>query len=119
MIDSGLALSVHDVSDGGLLVAATEMALASRLGLEVNCDFVSCLDLLFGEDQARYLIETDDFERLVQLASAAGLSAECFGKIGGSAIAEESRIDGVSRLNVPLTALREASDSFFRDWMEG
>jgi phosphoribosylformylglycinamidine synthase subunit PurL len=117
-IEVGLAQSVHDVSDGGLLVAATEMALASGIGLEVSCDFVSFTDLLFGEDQGRYLVETDNFELLVSRASAAGLSAECFGKIGGDAIAEEERVDGISRLNLPLSALREASDSFFRDWME-
>jgi phosphoribosylformylglycinamidine synthase len=117
-IESGLALAVHDISDGGVLVAATEMALAGDVGLEVDCDFLSCLDLLFGEDQARYLIETDDYERLVHVANSAGLSATCFGKVGGSAISEERRVDGISRLNIPLTALREASDSFFRDWME-
>ena len=118
-IEMGLALSVHDVSDGGVLVAATEMALASNLGFEVSCDYVSCPDLLFGEDQGRYLIETANFERLVHLATDAGLAAECIGRIGGSAVTEESRVDGVSRLNVSLADLRAAHDSFFREWMEG
>ncbi len=118
IISNGLALAVHDVSDGGLLIAVAEMALAGNAGIELSCDYVSCSDLLFGEDQGRYLVEIDNFDELVRMANAAGLSAECVGKIGGSAILEEPRADGVCRLNVPLTALREASDSFFRDWTE-
>ncbi len=118
IIADGLAAAVHDVSDGGALVAATEMALAGNLGLEIRCDYIDCPDLLFGEDQGRYFVETSNFEEVMKRANAIGLSADCFGKIGGNSIVEEWRVDGVSRLNVPLTALREASDSFFRDWME-
>ncbi|HET9067530.1 MAG TPA: AIR synthase-related protein, partial [Amaricoccus sp.] len=54
---AGLVSAAHDIADGGLAVAAAEMALAGGVGVEVAAD-----DLLdptrwfFGEDQARYLI---------------------------------------------------------------
>jgi phosphoribosylformylglycinamidine synthase len=54
LIERGLAAFVHDVSDGGILVAIAEMALASGRGcrLEAAADAA----FWFGEDQARYLI---------------------------------------------------------------
>ena len=51
---------VHDLSDGGLVVAAAEMALASDVGVELNADLATthAHAFLFGEDQGRYLIAT-------------------------------------------------------------
>lgn len=118
-VAAGIALSVHDVSDGGLLVAATEMALAGDRGLAVGSEWLDdTLDLLFGEDQGRYLIETADFERLIDQASAAGLVVEYLGRVDGAAIWEDHRVDGICRLNVPLSDLRAANERFFREWME-
>ncbi|MCP5380546.1 MAG: phosphoribosylformylglycinamidine synthase subunit PurL [Novosphingobium sp.] len=96
-IDMGKANAVHDISDGGLIVALAEMALAGNIG----CSLTIPLDVAtaFGEDQGRYLIAApvDEFlENAIQI-----------GSVGGSTVA-----------GVGLTALREASDSFFRDWME-
>ncbi|MFM5931516.1 MAG: phosphoribosylformylglycinamidine synthase subunit PurL [Novosphingobium sp.] len=90
--------AVHDISDGGLLVALAEMALAGGKG----CDLSITLDTAaaFGEDQGRYIV-----------TASTGTSidgAELIGTVGGNTVA-----------GVELTALREASDSFFRDWMEG
>ena len=65
LISDGLVESAHDVSDGGLLVAAAEMALAGGLGLTfeaaaVPSDFDACEDSISGwfcEQPARYLLE--------------------------------------------------------------
>lgn len=119
-IVSGVAVSVHDVSDGGIIVAAAEMALAGNRGLAIGSEWLDgTVDLLFGEDQGRYLIETADFERLIEDASAAGLVVECLGRIDHAAIYEDHRADGVCRLNAPLADLRAANERFFREWMEG
>jgi len=58
-IRAGLVRSVHDLSEGGLAVAAAEMALAGRLGLLLN---VSGLDAkaavaLFAETNGCFLVE--------------------------------------------------------------
>jgi phosphoribosylformylglycinamidine synthase subunit PurSL len=62
-IAQGLVRSAHDVSDGGLLVAAAEMAFAGGLGLTVDLDAVPVEDdadefvIAFGESPSRYLLE--------------------------------------------------------------
>ncbi len=50
---NNLIQSCHDISDGGLIVAAAEMAISGNIGIKLlknNNKF------LFGEDQGRYLV---------------------------------------------------------------
>ncbi len=68
-MDSSLAASCHDLSEGGLLVAMTEMALGGDLGLEIDLSSIPDLgtdlehprtDLkLFSESNGRWLVEVD------------------------------------------------------------
>ena len=104
LIAEGKVTAVHDVSDGGLLVALAEMALASGIGAKIDA---MTSEFAFNESQARYL---------VTVAAGAELDRgkvpfERIGTTGGDAL-----VAGDS--TVALAALREASDSFFRDWME-
>jgi len=76
-IREGLIRSCHDCSEGGLAVAAAEMCIASRLGLELDVrnapvdSDVSRTDLcLFSETNSRYIVEVsesdaDRFESLL------------------------------------------------------
>ncbi len=50
--------AVHDVSDGGVLVALAEMALAGGIGAVVYDDEMRSAAEAFGEDQGRYVITT-------------------------------------------------------------
>ncbi len=119
IIASGQALSVHDVSDGGWLVAIAEMSLASGIGARILPDWLLAgADWPFGEHQGRYIVETRDYFGLLALANAAGVGADCLGTATGTALVDDYQDGRTVSLNVPLTALREASDSFFRDWME-
>ncbi|MCB0993406.1 MAG: hypothetical protein KDB16_20685, partial [Acidimicrobiales bacterium] len=54
-IREGLVASAHDISEGGIAVAAAEWAFAGRLGLDLDIgdDEFS----LFGEGAGRYLLE--------------------------------------------------------------
>src|ERR1700685_873977 len=58
MIHAGTATSVHDVSDGGLLIALAEMAIASGIGASLLAAPESIVPhaYWFGEDQARYVV---------------------------------------------------------------
>ncbi len=63
LIREGVALSVHDVSLGGLAAAVAEMAVLGRIGVEVDVERIpqrGCTradELLFSETQARYVVE--------------------------------------------------------------
>jgi phosphoribosylformylglycinamidine synthase subunit PurL len=96
-IDAGKANAVHDISDGGLLVALAEMALAAGLGCQLNIG----LDAVqaFAEDQGRYV-----------LTSPSGGFLEDAIQIG--------TVTGTQVAGVEINDLRAAHESFFKDWME-
>jgi len=113
LIGQGQVSAVHDCSDGGALVAIAEMALAGTIGAQVTLpDAANPAAIAFGEDQGRYLVTTADPEAVLRAAEAAGIFVTRIGTTGGSTVAGEG-------FSVALVDLREASDSFFRDWMEG
>ncbi len=60
LIRQGHVTAVHDVSDGGLLVAVAEMALAGDIGVTLvsdgGGDDIPDHAFWFGEDQARYVV---------------------------------------------------------------
>ncbi len=98
LVKAQAVTSVHDISDGGLLVAIAEMALAGGFGAQLDIELDAAE--AFGEDQGRYVV-----------TAPAGVEipgAQRLGTVGGSSVA-----------GVPLDILREANDSFFKDWMEG
>jgi phosphoribosylformylglycinamidine synthase subunit PurL len=102
LIRDGLASAVHDVADGGLLVALAEMAMASGIGAVLeNPTSIPAPGFWFGEDQGRYVLtaKAEDAKRIVARASEAGVPLRRIGTTGGQvlAVANERPI-GVGRL---------------------
>jgi phosphoribosylformylglycinamidine synthase len=111
LIRSGETTIVHDLSDGGLVAAAAEMALASNVGVTLNATSHEHAHFyLFGEDQARYLIATTDPDTLIAKAHTAGVHASIAGKAGGDVFASEAGL-----FSLPLQTLRDAHEG----WMPG
>ena len=61
IIKNNLANSVHDVSNGGLLIALAEMSIGSDYGVRVSKPkkLANLFEYFFGEDQGRYILEID------------------------------------------------------------
>jgi phosphoribosylformylglycinamidine synthase subunit PurL len=61
LIQNDLVLSSHDISNGGLIVALSEMSINSNFGIKINKpkNLTNLIQYFFGEDQGRYLIEID------------------------------------------------------------
>jgi phosphoribosylformylglycinamidine synthase subunit PurL len=78
----------HDCSDGGLLVALAEMAMASGTGATLlpAPEGVPEHAHWFGEDQARYILAAPDASPLLEAANAAGIPAARLGRSGGEAL---------------------------------
>jgi phosphoribosylformylglycinamidine synthase subunit PurL len=115
-----LALAVHDISDGGWIVAAAEMALAGNIGARFTSDYLLLNPAwAFGEDQGRYLIETNDWEELMNFGNAERLCIEVLGFTDGRALIDDSGTSQSSILNIPLADLRAAHEGFFPALMDG
>ncbi|UOA27568.1 Phosphoribosylformylglycinamidine synthase subunit PurL [Pseudosulfitobacter sp. DSM 107133] len=80
-----LITACTDLSDGGLALAAFE--LAEKTGVGVTLD-ASDTPTLFGEDQARYLVACnfDKAEALMTAAGRAGVPLTTVGKFGGDQV---------------------------------
>jgi phosphoribosylformylglycinamidine synthase subunit PurL len=91
MIHARTATAAHDVSDGGLLVAIAEMAIASRIGAQLLAAPASIVPhaYWFGEDQARYIVTVPAEQAGLVLAKMKGAGVACvrIGTTGGEAIA--------------------------------
>jgi len=98
LIAEGKATAVHDISDGGLLVTVTEMALAGSTGAKL--DALTTAEA-FGEDQSLYVITAPEGA----LAGAA-VPVKRIGTTGGDAVT-------VGSASVSLAALRDAYEGFF------
>jgi phosphoribosylformylglycinamidine synthase subunit PurL len=61
LIENDLVLSAHDVSNGGLIVALSEMVLSSIYGAKIYKPkkLNNLFEYFFGEDQGRYVLEID------------------------------------------------------------
>ena len=88
-IAAGLVCSAHDLSDGGLAVAAAEACIASGLGahLEIPASTARVDRLLFAEGGARILVSVAPAQGAAwqQALDAAGVPAQCLGVVAAEA----------------------------------
>ena len=119
-IREGIVRACHDLSEGGLAVAAAEMAFAGDLGAEIDANKAPLAmgsadraDVrLFSETPSRFLLELDpnDLPRLK--AALVGVPHAVVGSVtAGSELAIRA---GDSQLfSIPIQRLREAHQSGF------
>ena len=88
LIADGVVTAVHDVSDGGLLVALAEMAMASGIGAELESAPLAAHAFWFGEDQARYVVTATmgHTAGILARARAAGVPVRELGLTGADAL---------------------------------
>jgi phosphoribosylformylglycinamidine synthase subunit PurL len=117
LIGEGHVSTCHDVSDGGVLVALAEMAIAGHLGLAIDVPAGAgpLHAWLFGEDQGRYVIsiEAGAVEAVKQAAATAEVAAQVIGVAGGDRLT----VDGAHAIS--LDALRESHEAWLPGFMAG
>ena len=113
-ISAGHIAACHDLSDGGLFAALAEMAMAGGHGVRLEplpADLPTCA-YLFGEDQARYVIETAAPDAVIARAIAAGVAARLIGMVGGTALT----LPDAGAISVD--ALRTVNEAWLPNYME-
>ena len=113
-ISQGLVASAHDLSDGGLAVAAAECCMASGLGahLELPAGDGRLDYLLFAEGGARILVsvppgQTAAWQQAIDQARSAGhdVPAQCLGVVVAGADFSISQA-GTPLVELPIDQLR-------------
>ena len=117
LILDGTASAVHDLSEGGLLVALAEMAMAGEIGatLDAPPDDIPAHAYWFGEDQARYIVTVPagKADAVLARARAASVLVSSIGTTGGAALA----LKGERALSV--SSLYERSEGWLPAYMAG
>jgi phosphoribosylformylglycinamidine synthase len=119
LIANGTVRAAHDLSDGGLGIAAAEMALGSDVGVSLGFQGeLGDAAFLYGEDQARYLIAipANKADALDQRARAAGVSYLVVGEAGGREISYLGASG--NREGLSIEDLRKAHESWLPAYMK-
>ena len=114
-IDLGLVKACHDLSEGGLAVAAAEMALAGGYGLDLDLKRIPSEPMrrndfiLFSESNSRFLVEVsekarEDFEAIMK--------GRIYSEIGKVTKATQLRIYGLNGTMIVDTPLLELLKSW-------
>jgi len=111
LIRNGQVTACHDISDGGLALALAEMAMSATRGMGVTLadQRGPAHALLFGEDQARYIVAVPaDLANFISAgAESAAVPFRILGTVGG----ERLKID--ETMDVLVSDLVNANESWF------
>lgn len=125
LIRSGRAHAVHDVSDGGILCAVTELALASGVGLELGFDDqyatgVTYPEILFSETQACYVVAMTNVN--FQALASTGIPSRLLGTVIENPVLDFNWMEfwpANAAKEIPLSALRAAHEGWLPRYMKG
>ena len=115
LIVEGVASAAHDVSDGGLLVALAEMAMAGEIGAELDRAPLAAHAFWFGEDQGRYVVTVKPSvaEKVLSRARSCGIPARQLGFTGTDALTLQDERP------ILVAKLRERFESWLPAYMAG
>lgn len=110
---SGIITACHDVSDGGILPALTDMAMAARgLGAEITIPEGAGHGWAFGEDQGRYIITASNADAVEKLAAEKNIPIQ---KLGSVISSEELKLSSGELISVE--EMREAYENWLPQLM--
>jgi phosphoribosylformylglycinamidine synthase subunit PurL len=116
LITSGRVTAVHDLSDGGLALALAEMVISGGVGATITAlPQGPAHGILFGEDQARYVVScaSDQAHILLADATKAGIVAQLIGTTGGNALTLPHDAP------ISVAQMRNAHEGWFPAYMSG
>ena len=119
LIQQGFVSACHDVSDGGILIAIAEMALASIkdamfLGVKIkNPTDIPDHAFFFGEEQSRYILTAPDANTILKIAKKHNVTAKILGKTTKD---QELTIDKIG--NISLQRCFEINERWLPNYMK-
>jgi phosphoribosylformylglycinamidine synthase len=112
IIETKLALSVHDISDGGLAVALAEMCFENNIGIDVDVDGEFGNDVLLFSETGGFIVETtiENVDSIIDVLK----SNKCmFQIIGKTSASNKIKINNV--INISIEDAEHAWKNGLRD----
>jgi phosphoribosylformylglycinamidine synthase subunit PurL len=114
LINNKLVVSVHDISSGGLIIALTEMSLASQYGLKINKPktLSNLMELFFGEDQGRYLIEIEpgNLEKVKKILDENNVFNEVIASV------QKDNFEIIGELKININELSKINNKWYNNY---
>lgn len=107
-MESGIVVSCHDLSEGGLAVAIAEMSFGSDFGASIDLPILNNMradEFIFSESNTRWVVEVKNDDRFESILRNANVPFLKLGKVSGNRI--EMKQNGVKIINAPVEKLRE------------
>ncbi|MBI3507646.1 MAG: phosphoribosylformylglycinamidine synthase subunit PurL [Proteobacteria bacterium] len=112
-IAKGLAAACHDLSEGGLAVALSEMAFAGEIGASIDLDTVPRpreledeATILFSESPSRFLVEVPADKEKAFLKAMKGATIAKIGTTIANPVLRWKGLDGSQQGEEPLSVLK-------------
>ena len=114
LIDKDLALSCHDISNGGLIMTLSEMAMSTDIGVKVENPkkLRNFIEYLFGEDQGRYVLEIDNknIQKVEKLLKENNIYYEHIGET------QEKFFEIVGEMNLDVNDLFKVNNQWYNSY---
>ena len=108
--------TVHDISDGGFLVALTEMSISGGIGVKIHLDEKDVSPkFLFGEDQGRYIISAPDeqISDILRILKSKNIFFQKIGKTFGTKIIINDSEE------IEIKSLKKIHEDWFNEYLKG
>ena len=108
--------TVHDISDGGFLVALTEMSISGGIGVKIHLDEKDVSPkFLFGEDQGRYIISAPDelISDILRILESKNIFFQKIGKTSGTKIIINDSEE------IEIKSLKKIHEDWFNEYLKG
>ncbi|XP_010416277.1 PREDICTED: probable phosphoribosylformylglycinamidine synthase, chloroplastic/mitochondrial [Camelina sativa] len=109
LIAENLVSAGHDISDGGLVVAALEMAFAGNKGINVDLasNGISLFETLFSEELGLVMeVSKKNLDAVMEKLRGFNVTAEIIGNVTDSPLIEV-KVDGITHLSEKTSFLRD------------
>jgi len=115
LIEKNYVKSIHDISLGGIMVAVAKMCIKGKKGIKLKKPnyLINQFEYLFGEDQARYIIEIEkeNFDKIKEILNKSSIHYDMLG------ILTESDIFIDSKSKVTIDELIASNTSWLTNYM--
>ncbi len=114
LINKDLVLSAHDISNGGIILALSEMSMGTEFGIKIEKpkELRNLNEYFFGEDQGRYILEIDQ-NNLAKVEKILNKSNIHYENIG---LTQRAYFEIIGEMKLDNNALFKANNQWYNNY---